>query len=355
MNRATDAEVLIARQGGLGRITLNRPKALHALTTEMCRQITEALIAWQDDPAVKLVMLDHAGERGFCAGGDIRMLAESGKGDGAAAREFFFVEYRLNELLFRYPKPVVAIMDGVTMGGGVGLALPCRYRVATERTAFAMPETGIGLFPDVGAGWWLPRVPDRMGLWLALTGARVKAADCIFLGLATDYVESARLAALKAALTAEPAAVAQALSRFRADAGAAPLAQRRDAIASAFGGESVERIITSLQAAGDDWALEQVAGLAAKSPQALKVTLRQQQLGGQAQSFAANMAMEYRVASRVVQSPDFLEGVRAVIVEKDGAPSWRPAALDEVGEPLLDAIFAPLPPEQEWSPLEASA
>ena len=161
-------EVLCRIEGSVGRITLNRPRAIHALTTDMCRRMTEALLAWREDPQVELVLLDHAGERGFCAGGDIRMLAESGAGDGRLAREFFFVEYRLNHLLFEYPKPTLAIMDGITMGGGVGLSRPCRFRVATEQTTFAMPETGIGLFPDVGGGWYLSRMSDHMGLWLAL-------------------------------------------------------------------------------------------------------------------------------------------------------------------------------------------
>ena len=144
-------DILVAREGGLGRLTLNRPQALHALNA--------ALLDWRDDPAVAAVVIDHSGERGFCAGGDIRMLADSGAGDGAAAREFFFIEYRLNHLLFTYPKPVIAVMDGITMGGGVGLSAPARFRIATERTTFAMPETGIGLFPDVGGGWFLPRLP----------------------------------------------------------------------------------------------------------------------------------------------------------------------------------------------------
>ncbi|RYG00231.1 MAG: enoyl-CoA hydratase/isomerase family protein, partial [Caulobacteraceae bacterium] len=194
------SDVLTRIEGRVGRITLNRPQALHALTTDMCQVMTEVLLAWREDPAVELVLLDHAGERGFCAGGDIRMLAESGAGDGKAAREFFFIEYRLNHLLFEYPKPVAVIMDGITMGGGVGLAMPARYRVATEKTTFAMPETGIGLFPDVGGGWFLPRMPGHIGLWLALTAARIKAADCELVGVATDFVESVKIAELKAAI-----------------------------------------------------------------------------------------------------------------------------------------------------------
>ena len=348
----SEAEVLCRAEGRVGRITLNRPQAIHALTTNMCRLMTEALLAWRNDPAVELVMFDHSGERGFCAGGDIRMLAESGAGDGRLAREFFFIEYRLNHLLFEYPKPTVAIMDGITMGGGVGLAQPCRYRVATERTTFAMPETGIGLFPDVGGGWHLSRMPDHLGLWLALTGARIKAADCELLGIATDYVESARIADLKAAVLAEPDRVETLLTEFEADAGRPPLAQHQDEIGKLFAHDSVEAILAALEGAGTDWAKDQLKVLATKSPQTMKVAFRQLRLGAKARSFAENMAMEYRIGARVAPRHDFLEGVRAVIVDKDNAPKWDPPRPQDVDEATLDAIFAPLPADQEWTPLE---
>ena len=346
-----DSEVLIRLEGAVGRLTLNRPQALHALTTNMCQLITEALVAWRTDPRVQLVLIDHSGERGFCAGGDIRMLAESGAGDGASAREFFFIEYRLNHLIFEYPKPILVIMDGVTMGGGVGLAAPARYRVATERTTYAMPETGIGLFPDVGGGWFLPRMPGHIGLWLALTGARVKAADCELIGMATDFIESAGIAAFKAAVIADPEAVETLLTEFEGDAGRPSLAAHQDEIDRLFAQNSVEAIVAALEAAGTDWAKAQLATLATKSPQTLKVAFRQLQLGGQAKTFAENMAMEYRIGARVVQRPDFLEGVRAVIVDKDNAPHWTPGRLEEVSERLLDEIFAPLPSIEEWSTL----
>jgi enoyl-CoA hydratase len=348
---AAEPEVLTRLEGRVGRITLNRPGALHALTTNMCRLMTDALLAWRDDPDVALVMFDHSGERGFCAGGDIRMLADSGAGDGREAREFFFLEYRLNDLLFRYAKPTLAIMDGITMGGGVGLAQPCRYRLATERTTFAMPETGIGLFPDVGGGWYLSRMPDHLGLWLALTGARIRAADCELLGIATDFVESARVAELKAAILLDPGGVETLLTEFEADAGRPPIAAHQDEIARIFGADSVEAIVGGLEAAGSDWALEQLRTLATKSPQTLKVAFRQLQLGRAATTFADNMAMEYRIGARVVQRHDFLEGVRAVIVDKDNAPRWNPPTLEAVSEELLDGIFAPLPSAEAWSPL----
>jgi enoyl-CoA hydratase len=316
----------------------------------MCSTCITVLSDWRCDPAVQAVLIDHSGERGFCAGGDIRMLADSGADDGRLAREFFFTEYRLNHLLFSYPKPVIAVMDGITMGGGVGLSAPARYRLATERTTFAMPETGIGLFPDVGGGWFLPRLPGRIGLWLALTGARIKAADCLHAGLATHYVPSERLPELKAALAENPSDIEALLAQFHVDPGPAPLLAHRAELDAAFGQGSVEAILAALDA-GSDWAQAQAAALRTKSPQTLKVAFRQLALGAAAPDFAANMAMEYRIGARVVQRHDFLEGVRAVIVDKDNAPKWNPARLEDVGEDLLDAIFAPLSADQEWSPL----
>ena len=338
-------------EGRVGRLTLNRPGALHALTTDMCRLMTEALLAWRDDPAVALVMIDHAGERGFCAGGDIRMLAESGAGDGAAAREFFATEYRLNALLHAYPKPTLAVMDGVTMGGGVGVSRPCRYRVATERTVFAMPETGIGLFPDVGGGWFLPRMPGRIGLWLALTGARLKAADCLLTAVATDYVESERVGALKAAVLADPAAVETILAAQGADPGPPPLAAVQDDIDRLFGGDSLVATADALGADDGEWARAQGHVLSAKSPHSMAVAFRQLREGAAMPDLAAEMAAEFRIASRMVHSPDFLEGVRALIVDKDNAPRWRPSTVEEVTPAMLDAVFAPLAPGREWTPL----
>jgi len=349
----TDSEIIVGVENGVGRLTLNRPGALHALNTNMCRLMTEALVAWRNDAAVRAVLIDHAGERGFCAGGDIRMLAQSGAADGAAAREFFFTEYRLNDLLFRYryEKPVIAVMDGITMGGGVGLSLPARFRIATERTSFAMPETGIGLFPDVGGGWHLPRLHGKAGLWLALTGERLKAADCALLGIATDVVEAARVAELKAAIVAEPEALERILTEYEVDPGRAPLSDHRDQIDRLFGQDSVEAIVAALKAEGSDWAKAQLATLATKSPQTMKVALRQLAEGAGMSTFSDNMRMEYRIGARVVQRHDFLEGVRAVIVDKDNAPKWRPATLEAVTQAQLDEIFAPLVTGQEWTPL----
>jgi enoyl-CoA hydratase len=347
----TEPEVIARVEGNVGRLTLNHPAALHALNTGMCEIMIQALLAWQDDPAVTLILLDHSGERGFCAGGDIRMLADSGAGDGVQARRFFFTEYRLNDLLHRYAKPVVAIMDGVTMGGGVGLSMPARYRVATERTTFAMPETGIGLFPDVGGGWYLPRLPGKAGLWLALTGARLKAADCLALGIATQVTSSIRVEALKAALVAEPDRMPAILASFAETPPDAPIAAHRDGIDRLFGGDGVEAILAALAADSGGWAADQLKSLKTKSPQTMKVAHRQLREGAAMPSFAANMAMEYRIGARVVGRHDFIEGVRAVIIDKDNAPRWKPDTAEGVTDAMLDEIFAPLPADQEWTPL----
>jgi enoyl-CoA hydratase len=350
-----EPEVLIWLEGTVGRITLNRPQALHALTTNMCWVMTEALLAWRDNPTIELVMIDHSGERGFCAGGDIRMLAESGAGDGILAREFFRTEYRLNSLMQVYPKPLVAFMDGITMGGGVGLSQPCRFRVATERTVFAMPETGIGLFPDVGGGWHLSRMRDNVGLWLALTGARIKAADCELCGIATVYVESTHLRQLKRAIVQMPHGLESILSIFRAEPGEGLLPAHGAKIADCFAHDGVEAIVTALKASPSDWAREQADIILSKSPISSEVAFRQLALGGQAKAFAQVMTMEYRLACRLVAGEDFLEGVRAIIIDRDGAPRWRPATLAEVTPASIDALFAPLSPADEWTPLEETS
>lgn len=346
-----EPEVLTRIESGVGRITLNRPRALHALNRAMCEAMTAALLAWRDDPAVASVLIDHAGERGFCAGGDIRMIAESGAGDASEARAFFAVEYRLNHLLFGYPKPVAAVVDGIVMGGGVGISEPAAVRIATERTTYAMPETGIGLFPDVGGGWFLPRLPGQTGVWLALTGARLKAADTVALGVHTHFVPADRIEALKAALLAGPADPRAVADRFAADAGPAPHAPHREAIDRLFAHDTLEAIFAALEADGSDWALAQLATLKTKSPQSMKVTLRQLRTGATLSSFAENMAMEYRLGGRVVRTHDFQEGVRAVIIDKDNAPNWSSATPDGVDDATIAALFAPLPADEDWTPL----
>ena len=340
------SEILIERHGHLGRIRLNRPKALHALNPDMCLGILAALADFEADPKVEAVVFDHAGGRGFCAGGDIRMLAESGRGDGSEARTFFRTEYRMNHRLFTYPKPTVAIMDGITMGGGVGIALPCTYRVATENTRLAMPETGIGLFPDVGGGWYLPRLPGHVGKFLALTGARLDGAECLALGLATHYLVSSDVADAIAALC-DADDIGATLKSHGTGAPLARIAESRMHIERLFTGETVADIMAALEADGSDWALKELATLRTKSPLSMAVALRQLREGAAMPDFAAEMAQEYAIGARMVHTHDFIEGVRALIVDKDNTPKWQP----DVTDVQLDAIFAPMPTGQEWTPL----
>ncbi|MBB6192893.1 enoyl-CoA hydratase [Sphingobium wenxiniae] len=344
-------QVLTLIENGIGRIRLNRPKALHALTPEMCEAINEALLAWRKDDAVAAIMIDHAEGRGFCAGGDIALIANSAKADCVEAEHFFFVEYRMNHLLFVYEKPIVAFMDGIVMGGGVGISLPARYRVATERTVFAMPETGIGLFPDVGGGWFLPRLPGRIGAWLAATGARIDGADCRVIGIATHYMSSDRLEAVKDAILAHPQNLFAILNDNAETPPPSNLEAMRPDIDRLFASGRLEDILAALDADGGEWAAKQRAVLNGKSPQTIKVALRQLAEGAAMTDFADNMRMEYGLACHVIRRPDLVEGVRAVIFDKDNAPKWNPATPEGVTDAMIDAIFAPLQPDRQWTPL----
>ncbi|PKP96591.1 MAG: enoyl-CoA hydratase [Alphaproteobacteria bacterium HGW-Alphaproteobacteria-13] len=344
-------DVLISIDGGVGRLSLNRPKAIHALNLPMCQAMIDALAAWRDDDAVRAVVIDHSEGRGFCAGGDIRMLAESGAKDGVEARAFFHTEYRLNHLLFTYPKPVAAFMDGITMGGGVGISQPAPYRVATEHTRFAMPETGIGLFPDVGGGWYLPRLEGRVGVFLALTGARLDGAECLALGLATHYLPSERLAEAKERIAAHPDRIGGILGELSATPPPAAITARIDKINRLFASDRYEDILAALESDGGDWALKELDALRTKSPQTCKVALRQLKEGAAMPDFAAEMAQEYAIGSRVVAMHDFIEGVRALIVDKDNNPQWNPPTPEAMTDAWIDAIFAPLPEDEKWTPL----
>jgi enoyl-CoA hydratase len=344
-------DVLAVVEGKAGRIRLNRPKAIHALTTNMCRAMIAALIEWRANDEVRAVMIDHAEGRGFCAGGDVVMLHQSGAADGAAARAFFHEEYRLNHLLFTYAKDTVAFMDGITMGGGVGISQPCKYRVATENTRFAMPETAIGLFPDVGGGWYLSRLPSRVGPFLALTGARLDGAECKFLGLATHYIPHDKLDDVKEQIAERPDRIAGTLGAASVTPPDAKIEANLGNINRIFASDKFEDILEALKADESDWAKEELATLQNKSPQACKVSLRLLANGAQRTDFAEEMRQEYAVASRVVQRPDFIEGVRAVLIDKDNAPRWNPATPDGVTDHMIDTIFAPMPDGEEWTPL----
>lgn len=344
------SEILTAVEGKAGRIRLNRPRALHALNEAMCATMLEAIEAWRGDAAVEIVLIDHAEGRGFCAGGDVRRAAESGKGDGVEARAFFATEYRLNHRLFTYAKPVVAFMDGVVMGGGVGISQPARFRIATENTLFAMPETAIGLFPDVGGGWYLSRLPGRIGQYLALTGARIGGAECHALGLATHYIPAERLETAKARLSEAPQEAAGILDALSDESPSAAILEHREAIDRLFASDRLEDTLVALEADGGDWATQQLSVLRSRSPLSMKVALKLLLEGATMPTFEDEMRQEYAVAAHIVQRPDFAEGVRAVLVDKDNAPRWDPATPEGVTDHMIDRIFAPLDAESEWSP-----
>ena len=344
------SDAVITRiEGNVGRITLNRPEALHALNQPMCAAVLAALHDWSVNEEVALVLVDHAeGTRGFCAGGDIRMLATSGAGDATEARAFFAAEYRMNVEIKRFPKPYVAIMDGVTMGGGVGLSVHGSHRVATERTLFAMPETGIGLFPDVGGGWFLPRLSGQLGTWLALTGARLKGADVHAARVATHLVPSELIGNLVSQLLTADYSVGAAemvgeiLKRASHGAPGGRFSAHLPTMNACFAFDRAEDIEAALAANDDPWAGKQLAVLRTKSPETLKLALEQLRRGARCDTFEENMAMEYRIGWRKVQSADFQEGVRAVIVDKDNAPVWEHAALADVPDARIASYFDPL-------------
>lgn len=333
------------RDGQAGRLRLNRPKALHSLDLSMVDGMTRALLDWREDPEVRIVLIDHAEGRGFCAGGDVVTIANAVADDEAAARRFFFQEYRLNHLMYTFPKPGVAFMDGVTMGGGVGISCPCRYRVATERTVFAMPETTIGIFPDVGGGRYLSRLRGRLAQYLALTGARLSGAECKALRLATHYIPFERLDEAKERIAADPFRTEAILDECSdLVAPEAPILKRLALIDRCFASDELDAILACLDAEDDPWAAETAAGVRAKSPTACAVSLRMLVESPKQPHFVDEMRMEYGLMVRMIAFPDFREGVRALLIDKDNAPRWQAAA-----DPAR--FFEPLPPEQAWSPL----
>jgi enoyl-CoA hydratase len=337
--------IIAQREGAAGRLRLNRRKALHSLDLAMVRQMTAALQAWITDPELRLVLIDHAEGRGFCAGGDVVTIANAVEGDEDAARAFFYEEYRLNHLMYTFPKPGVAFMDGVTMGGGVGISCPCRYRIATERTVFAMPETTIGIFPDVGGGRYLSRLRGRLAQYLALTGARLSGAECKRLRLATHYIPSERLEAVKARLVSDPYRAEAILDEHEAEElPPAPILQRMPLIDRCFAADDLGAILECLDAEDDPWAAETAAAIRAKSPTACAISLRMLVESPKQPHFVDEMRMEYALMVRAIRFPDFREGVRALLIDKDQKPNWAPLV-------DIEPFFAPLPKSEAWSPL----
>ncbi|HWD48885.1 MAG TPA: enoyl-CoA hydratase/isomerase family protein [Rhizomicrobium sp.] len=335
-----EAEILFERRGALGLITLNRPKALNALTRDMCVSMKQQLDNWAKDAVVKAVVVRGTGDRAFCAGGDIRALYESGKGGTPYALDFYRDEYILDATIKHYPKPYIALIHGIDMGGGVGVSVNGAYRVAAENLTFAMPETGIGLFPDVGGSYFLPRCPGQIGMYLGLTGARLKTPETLYAGIATHFIPMAKWDALIASFSnGEPPD--HVLASRAEPAPETFLIEHREAIDRIFAANAVEEILSSLDAEHEDWTDEAAKTIRTKSPTSLKVAFRQIREGAKL-AFDDCMRMEFRLVNRIVAGHDFYEGVRATIVDKDGAPKWQPAELADVSDADVSAYFAPL-------------
>ncbi|MFF2196359.1 enoyl-CoA hydratase/isomerase family protein [Streptomyces sp. NPDC058157] len=339
--KTEDETVQIGTEGCTGLITLNRPEALNALTRPMVLRIAEALSAWEHDPAVRQVLLRGAGERGLCAGGDIRAIHADAKAGTTDSLAFWRDEYRLNARIARYPKPYVALMDGIVMGGGVGLSAHGGVRIVTERSRVAMPETGIGFVPDVGGTYLLSRAPGELGTHLALTGTAVGPGDAVLCGLADHYLPSDWLEEFTRELTLAP--VAEVLGKFDgATAPAVPLAAEREWIDHCYAADTVEEIHRRLLATGLPAAREASQILHAKSPTSLKVTLAALRRARGLDSLEQVLEQEYRVSSAALSGPDLVEGIRAQVIDKDRRPRWSPAALVQVRAAAVDRFFAPL-------------
>lgn len=345
MSEYTD--VLVEKTGVLGRIRLNRPKAINALTLEMIRAIQAALTQFEADDTVSAVLITGEGERGLCAGGDIRALYDHGRDGSGFGETFFREEYRLNAHIAAYTKPYIAIMDGITMGGGVGVSAHGAVRIVTERTRMAMPETGIGFFPDVGGTWLLSRAPGEIGTFIGLTGDGIGGRDALYAGFADFLVNSENLPALIENLSILPAqadveAVRSVVSGSSLEV-TPPLAAHRTDIDISFGFDTAEEIIAALQDLGTEFATKTLGVLAQKSPTSVKVTLRLLRLARRDKTLKDSLEREFAAAHSVLASDEFYEGVRAAVVDKDRNPKWRPATLEEVSAKSVEAYFTHSP------------
>ena len=339
-----DAEIICELRGAAGVVILDRPKALNALSLGMVRKLARALDAWESDPKVERIVVISAIEKAFCAGGDIRALHDLGRaGRQDEMLGFWHEEYILNARIKHYPKPYISLIDGIVMGGGVGISLHGSHRIAGDRYLFAMPEVSIGFFPDVGATYALPRLPDATGIYLALAGDRVGAADALAIGLATHAVPSAQMAELADALTRREA-LDDILAGFTHDPGPQKLAADGKTIAECFGAASLPEVLARLDkaaAAGSAFAGKLRQTLAVKSPTSVAIAFEQMRRGA-GMDFTEAMRTEFRIVSRVIHGHDFYEGVRAVLIDKDQAPQWQPATIDALDAAAIEAYFAPL-------------
>jgi len=356
----SDVGVYFAVNGAVGEIYLDRPKALNALTLPMVDAIHHQMQAWENDPSVAVLTIEGTGDKAFCAGGDIRGLYDARKNNEPALLDAFYRrEYLLNHYMAHYPKPCIALLDGIVMGGGVGVSVHGRYRVVTEKTMFAMPETGIGFFPDVGGGYFLPRCPGATGMYLGLTGARLGAADCLYTGIATHGCQSSDIARIKQTLVNADFGVKndnqmsqvceqveQILKQYSHDHSPALIAEHQVEIDTVFGANTIVDVMEKLEASGSEFAIKTLKMIKTKSPMALAVTFKQIREGAKL-DLAGDLKMEFRLSQRMVEKPDLFEGVRAVIVDKDHNPVWAQGDIGQVDPRDVDAFFAPLPDEQE--------
>lgn len=332
------------QKGNLGIITLNRPAALNALSLHMIHAMYAQLKTWVADNTIKAIILQAVEGRAFCAGGDIRQTYDKIRAKDPAAPVFFRDEYQLNRLIFHYPKPYISLLDGITMGGGVGISIHGSHRVATERLMFAMPETGIGFFPDVGGTYFLPRLPDKLGYLLGLTGSRINSDDCIALGIAQHKVAHADLPTLLNALAAQPFGanpredVSAIINELKAPLIQSTLFEQRATIRECFAGDTMENILGALQNSQNEICKQAALDINKKSPTSLKVTLRALQAGAKL-DFDTCMQQEYHLACHFLAGHDFAEGIRAVVVDKDQKPQWQPANLAGVTTEMITAYF----------------
>lgn len=336
-------EILFSQDSGVGVITLNRPDVLNALSTDMCLKLDKMLKDWEADDEIKVVIIEGAGEKAFCAGGDVRSIVEQGYQENVMAKEFFATEYKMNARIHHFSKPFIALLDGIVMGGGVGVSIHGSHRIVTEKTLFAMPESAIGLIPDVGGSYFLPRLPGSLGRYLGLTGARLKGSDILYAGIGTAYMSSDKINdfvdQLKEEQITSHEGVDQLIAKFAEDPGHAPIDEFRDLIDAAFSELTVEDIFEHLSEIDHDWARETHAVLKKMSPISLKVITEQLNRGGNLE-FDDCLIMEYRIVCAIsAYDSDFYEGVRAVLIDKDHNPNWIPATLGDVNHEMVIAHF----------------
>lgn len=332
----SEPSVIATHDGRIGRIRLNRPKALNALDQPMIRALTAALQAWRDNPHIHAVVIEGTGDRAFCAGGDIRALRQHQlDGNRAPVDAFFTEEYALNRMIATYPKPYIALIDGICMGGGIGVSIYGAYRVATEHALFAMPETAIGFFPDIGATFFLPRLPGQLGTYLGLTGARIHGADAVHAGFATQFTPRAELHILSQALARDGIA---ALARHAAPLPEWSLQDLRPTIDRIFAADSVPDILHRLEAEKSDWATKTIESLRTVSPSALAWTLRILREGAH-RTLEQCLDAEFALTHTTMAHSDFIEGVRAMVVDKDRAPRWQPPRIEDVNPAAIAALF----------------